>query len=401
MLGPALLIMTAIAVISDTMLLPYYPQLFQTRFDAVSPVIVGAYLATISLTVMLSLPAWVTVAKRIGTLPMLIATQTAAAIFSIGCYITASLVDFWLLSLAVVAVKASYLLMYPYVIAMQPKAKHASTIGALAVIVHFGGIVGAAFGGHLVETFDYAMPYLAMAAGDIAQAVICIALVLLGRKASDDAISLSDDPVQSEKGEVETDSRQFLLLLCVMFCFYFGFYIALPFTAVWWRTIATASSQIQAGLVFAIPGFVALTLLAWSHAVKEPGPAWKRNDFGLMLTAIGLAIQSLPNAVCVVIGRIIYGVGLYKVTVGLDVLFFERARTSRYASGFSLVNIAKNSGVMAAALVSGSVTQHFGQGMPFLIASICVAATLLIYRLCLKPSLAPASPLIQPALQQQ
>lgn len=377
--------MTAIAVISDTMLLPYYPELFKTRFGISAPLVTGAYLATISLTVMLALPLWALIAQKTHTLNMLVMTQLAAAALSLVCYFSTDIASFWVASLVMISFKASYLLMYPYVMSMVPAEKHGNTIGALAVIVHLGGIIGALSGGLLVERLNFSAPFIAMAAGDIAQALICIFLI------SAASMRIPPKDAESMKASTHPENRelraQFAFLLVAMFFFYFGFYTAIPFTTVWWHAVVADSSQLVAGAVFAIPGLVAFVMLLGSCVAKNTGQPWYRNESGMALTAAGLALQSFPDATVIVVGRIVYGVGLYRVTVGLDALFFNRAHEFGYASGFSLVNIARNSGVMAATFLSGVLVQQFGDGLSFLAASVFVAATLVFYRLYLKPSI--------------
>jgi predicted MFS family arabinose efflux permease len=395
MLRIALLAMTAIAVISDTMLLPYYPQLFEARFGISSSFIVGAYLASISLAVMLAFPAWVVIARRRDTIGVLIWTQMAAAGFSLVCYMATDIGSFWVSSIVMVCFKASYLLMYPYVIAMQPVERHAATIGALAVIVHFGGIVGAVAGGHLVGSYGYALPYVLMGLGDIIQAAICV--VLLKTVSVARARQSSAQDVKSLIDVTREERKSFTRLLVVMFFFYFGFYLSMPFMTVWWQSVAGTSSPDLTGFVYAIPGFVALAILAHGFWRSDASQVWRRNEVGLVLTSAGLAIQAVPNQACIIVGRIIYGIGLYRVTIGLDALFFERAQKAHYASGFSLLNIARNSGVMLAAFASGLLTQGFGEGLSFAVAALVVLATLLLYRLTLRQSLGSASPRPQPA----
>jgi predicted MFS family arabinose efflux permease len=388
MLRIALLAMTTIAVVSDTMLLPYYPQLFVVRFGISSPVTVGAYLASISLAVMLAFPAWVAIARRHDTIAVLIWTQLAAAGFSVACYMATDIASFWVSSIVMVCFKASYLLMYPYVIAMQPVDKHAATIGALAVIVHFGGIVGAVSGGHVVGSWGYALPYVVMGLGDIIQAGICAVLLKTASVAR--ARQSSAEDTKSIVAVTREDKKSFASLLIVMFFFYFGFYMSMPFMTVWWQSVAGGTSPDLAGIVYAIPGFVALAILAHGFWRGGGNQVWRRNEIGLVLTGVGLAIQAVPDQACIITGRIIYGIGLYRVTIGLDALFFERAQKAHYASGFSLLNIARNSGVMLAALVSGVLSQRFGEGVSFAVAAIVVLATLFLYRVTLRPNLGSA-----------
>ncbi|MFC6477611.1 hypothetical protein ACFQDN_15350 [Pseudomonas asuensis] len=56
-----LIAMTALAVIGDNMLIPFYPQYFASRFEDPRPEQVGAYLAAICVIVMFAFrcgPGW-------------------------------------------------------------------------------------------------------------------------------------------------------------------------------------------------------------------------------------------------------------------------------------------------------------------------------------------------------
>lgn len=57
-LRTTILIMSGFGVISDSILIAFYPQFFETRYGVTSPVHVGAYIAAISIAVMCMLPVW-------------------------------------------------------------------------------------------------------------------------------------------------------------------------------------------------------------------------------------------------------------------------------------------------------------------------------------------------------
>src|SRR5690606_8380720 len=116
--------LTAVAVVSDTMLIPFYPRFFDVAFGIGDPRHVGYYLAAVCLTVMLGFPAWAHVARRIDTLRLLVYTQLAAGVLSVVCAWAPSLAVFWLVSLAMVAFKASYLLIYPLIMSREPPRRH-------------------------------------------------------------------------------------------------------------------------------------------------------------------------------------------------------------------------------------------------------------------------------------
>jgi hypothetical protein len=55
----ALIGMTLLAVLGDSLLMPFYPQYFAERFGELRSEQVGLYLAAVCLVAMLALPLWV------------------------------------------------------------------------------------------------------------------------------------------------------------------------------------------------------------------------------------------------------------------------------------------------------------------------------------------------------
>ena len=109
-----LILMTLFAVISDALLIPFYPQFFQARYGEGSPWHVGAYVAFISIVVMCVFPLWVRVARRFETLHILQVTQGIAAALCLASYWAPGVASYWVLSMAMFAFKSSYLLNFPY-----------------------------------------------------------------------------------------------------------------------------------------------------------------------------------------------------------------------------------------------------------------------------------------------
>ncbi|WP_458526977.1 MFS transporter, partial [Onishia taeanensis] len=175
---------TAVAVVSDAMLLPFYPRFFAERFGVTSAEPVGLYLAASSLVVMLALPAWARGVNLIGTLRLLIGTQIAAGIACLACAVVTSLPLFWALSMLMLVFKASYLLVYPYLIRRTPAERHAATIGLLSVVVHFGGILGAVIGGLVLEHWPASYIFRVMAISDLLQVLVCAGLLARERRAA-------------------------------------------------------------------------------------------------------------------------------------------------------------------------------------------------------------------------
>ena len=61
-----LILMTAAAVISDAVLMPFYPQFFAERFAITDSTYVGNYISRVCIVVMLAFPVWARLAKNIN-----------------------------------------------------------------------------------------------------------------------------------------------------------------------------------------------------------------------------------------------------------------------------------------------------------------------------------------------
>ena len=85
----------------------------------------------------------------------------------IYCAQTESLVGFWLASQLMLVFKASYLLIYPYVMRLEESDQHLHIVGLFSVLMHFGAIGGALLGGAILEILQAQDVYYLMAASDI------------------------------------------------------------------------------------------------------------------------------------------------------------------------------------------------------------------------------------------
>ena len=197
-LRTCLIMMTALAVITDNLIIPFYPQYFAERFDNPPEQHVGLYLAVVSLVVMSVFPLWARLAKRVHPVRILISAQLMAGSLTAACYFIDSLPLFWVVSLLMVVFKGSYLLMYPYVMSLQQQDNHTRTIGTLSVVVHFGAILGAALGGLILQIMNIGDVFLVMAAGDFIQMAICMHLVRGYLPAPGEQPASDEAPVKNE-----------------------------------------------------------------------------------------------------------------------------------------------------------------------------------------------------------
>jgi DHA1 family multidrug resistance protein-like MFS transporter len=363
----ALVITTVIAVVSDAMLIPFYPKLFAESFGVTDPRHVGAYLAATCLTVMLALPLWARLEQRIHTLRLLVVAQAGAGLLSLLCFATHSLAVFWVASLAMIVFKASYLLVYPYILGLEDKGKHGDTVGLLTVVVHLGGISGAALGGALLELFAAQTAFVGMALGDFIQMGACIYLLARAFVAP---VAASASATSAEPASVRR--ARLTRLGVIMLLFYFAVFVARPFFVPYWKSRSALDSDLVSGLVFAIPAFMSLLTLMVSRLRQNRQASRSTSNAavlrGLALAAAGTALQLLDSQLAIIAGRGLFGFAVYRVMVRLDVLIFESSPKESYAADFSWMNLCQQLGVLVAFYGAGVGVNEAGLTLPFALA---------------------------------
>ena len=372
-----ILLMSGFGVVSDAILIAYYPQFFQIRYGLTSSLHVGAYIAAISIAVMCMLPVWARVARRIETMHLLLYTQGLAAAFCLAAIWAPSAPWYWLLTLLMFMTKASYLLMFPYLMRLEHPDNHSLVIGALSVVIHIGAIFGAAVGGPLLLQVGPTACLLLMAGGDLAQMALCAYLIRRGKVVR----VLS---AEEKSGAVRTPRRSraqlsALLKLCLlMFLFDFSAYLIRPFFTLYWEQSTGLYQPLLTGLVFAIPGIMALLAL-WLKRVLATPPYWLDHTLGnLMLGAVGLALQGSESLWLIILGRCLYGWALYQVVVKLEVTLFKVSSPEVYARDFGVTNFFQNLGVLLSSFSAGALVGVIGVPMTFMIAASGLLLTAII-----------------------
>ncbi|WP_026596544.1 MFS transporter [Methylohalobius crimeensis] len=359
-----LIAMTVVAVMSDSMLVPFYPHFFATVFSITDPRYVGAYIAACCFVVMLAFPFWAKVASKIPPLKLLVYTQFAAGVLSISCYYASTVVEFWLLSLAMLVFKGSYLLIYPFVMSMEDKEKHGGTIGLLSVIVHFGTILGALLGGTVLQLFEPRRVFVVMAAGDFIQMLVCVFLMGHHKAQGQTASTDQDSPNSPESG-----GKAFIYKLSlIMLVFYFSAFLIRPFFARYWETLSALKSEIVSGLVFAIPAFMALLALWSNRYAGRKIKAFEGVVPALLWGTGGLFLQASDQLAVVLLGRCLFGWALFQSVVRLDLLVFELSTPASYAANFSKIHFFQSLGVLLASFSAGSMVATAGLRVPFITA---------------------------------
>ena len=365
--------MTLVAVVSDYLLHPFYPQFFELRFGVTNPELVGYYFAAICFMVMIAFPFWAYISKKVSELNILVYTQFIAGILALYCYYTESYINFWIVSLIMIIFKGSYLLVYPYILKIITKEEHPKTIGLLSVVVHLGGILGAVIGGLTVDFIDPSNIFLIMAGGDFVQ--MGMSAFLLKSKKYDTSI-VAVDEVQTEKKLIP---KGFILKLgLITMILYFSDFLIRPFFSLYWESFSAFKSKLVSGSIYAIPGFVALVTL-WINNKRKTEEGYQGIINAICIGVIGLFLQGIPSDAFVIIGRIIYGWAIFQGVVKFDILLFELSSPESYAVDYSKIHFFQNLGVLLASLSVGLVVENYGLQIPFNIALAGFIITLALY----------------------
>lgn len=378
-LRTTILIMSAFGVISDSILIAFYPQFFELRYGLTSPVHVGAYIAAISIAVMCMLPVWARVARRVETMHLLAWTQLAATSFCLLAIWAPTVEAYWLLTMLMFMTKASYLLMFPYLMRLEPAERHSVTIGLLSVVVHIGAIFGAAVGGLALQELGPRFCVALMAAGDLAQFGLCTYLIRSGRVVRVLAEDAAERAAPAPRRTPEALSA-LLKLSLLMFLFDFSAYLVRPFFTLYWEARTGIVEPLLTGVVFAIPGIVALLALALRHRMASQ-PRWVDHTLlNLVVGAVGLALQASESLWLIVVGRCLYGWALYQVIVKLEVTLFKVSTPPMYARDFGVTNFFQNLGVLLSSFSAGYLVDWVGVPTSFAIAAAGMLLTAAIDR---------------------
>lgn len=376
----AILIMSAFGVISDSILIAFYPQFFAERYGITSPVHVGAYIAAISIAVMCALPFWAKLTRRIETLHLLWMTQAVAGTLAVASAWAQTIEVYWLLTMAMFVTKASYLLLFPYLMRLEKPEDHGMVIGLLSVVIHIGAIFGASVGGLVLESVGPKMCMWVVGAGDFSQMAMSLFLIFSG--------SMVPVLKRNHTGEVKALPKRagsawsaLLKLSALMLLFDLSAYLIRPFFSVYWQTL-TESSQAITGLVFAIPGVVALVALAINKtSIKNTFKNLDHTLGNLLIGAVGLVLQATSLPELIVIGRCLFGWSLFQVIVKMEVTLFKISQPDRYDRDFAVTNFFQNLGVLLSSFAAGYIVNLVGIPLTFALAAGGFLITAFIDRL--------------------
>jgi predicted MFS family arabinose efflux permease len=399
-LKTSLILLTLISVICDTMILPFYPQFFSVAFGVNNAMHTGIYIAASCITVMCLFPFWAKVSKRVNEVHLWVYTQLASMLLGLSCYWVNDIVSFWLLSQLMLAFKASYLLIYPFVMRLESRDKHLGVASLFSVLMHFGAIGGALVGGVFLQWFSPKTLYLVMALGDALQVVVCLCLIQKYQISRTDIAEVKSSEQVIAKPSLgyrwfsNFRLKPFVLQIGLLsLLFYFAAFAIRPFLSLYWENIAQMDHRVISGLVYSLPAWVALLGLYINLKQQRQLNVYQRIYWALVWAILGCLIQSSSNEWFFITGRLIFAWGLFQITVNLEVLLFKLSQPEDFASDYSQVHLFQNIGVILASVSTAYLVAVLGGNWAFYLAALLLVVTLItfvtFYRKSVVNTLAP------------
>lgn len=369
-----LILLTVVSVVADTLILPFYPQFFESEFEVESGLYVGVYIATCSFTVMVTFPFWALLAKRVNEMHIWVVTQLISACLGYLTYCADSIVQFWVYSQLMLVFKASYLLIYPFFLKLEEKHKHLGVVGLFALLMHFSAIGGAVLGGVALDFYRPRDIYLIMIGSDILQTVICLMLICMYQFQWRQPQSPTAD-----KHKHKYIKRHVVFIGLVFLFLYFSSFLMRPFFTRMWEGVMPDGSDVVSGLVYSIPAWVALLGVFVNKCLNPKSKQLIILVSSFILASLGAVLQSLHDPSVILLGRLIFGWAMFQLTVRLELLIFSFSQESDYAFDFSIVSLFQNTGVIIASFATGYFVEYFYIELPFHISAFGFLITLIIF----------------------
>jgi hypothetical protein len=222
-----------------------------------------------------------------------------------------------------------------------------------------------------------------MSVGDFLQMLVCV--FLLGK-------DKAAYPAQQHPSKPATTGSLVYRLGLVMLIFYFSVYLIRPFFSRYWESISAWNGGIVTGLVFAIPGAIALLALCINKSMRS-------NKHGIvsavLLGMFGLLLQASGQQAIVLLGRCLFGWALFQATVRLDLLLFEVSTPASYAADFSKIYFFQSLGALIASYTAGSLVAAQGLQMPFIAGALGLVLTACLYALLFKAAPKPMNAVME------
>lgn len=329
---PVLLGAAGLHMVTETALAPFYPALFREAFGVHDFAATGYFIVFSRIAAIAAIPLWGLATRRWRIEHLVLVGQAVAVVLTACLALAPTYAVFVAIGVALVAVKAVVLLAHPKTAGTHPDGLLPGV--RQYVVVLQGAIVAASGVGTLIVSVPdprQALPLLAVI--EVGLLVLC-AVALRSRH---------HEPAPTPPPVAEPLRRAMLPLAVLVL----GFGLAGAVVRPYFTEYAAESglSELAAGSLFVAAHVAALVAVV---RVRTTPPGFV---VPFALAAIGLAVQAaVTDPLLLVVGRVVFGVGLGLGQVALDLRVLTVARGS--GSVYGLVAAAQHTGLLLAPLIA-------------------------------------------------
>lgn len=382
MVSVALFLCVFLAVFSEVLLSPFYPQFFRQVFGVKELAYTGYYIFICRLTVVLCAPLWGLLSRRFAVKHLLAVGQAGAALMTALLGTSRNIEQFVAFSVALLLFKSSYLLVYPLIVELAGKGQRSTIAGTYQAVFH-GAIIAATIAGAWMVNLEAPLfLFYWIAIADLIQLGLC--LIVLGNTPTPSSV-----PTQPEVTEAETSPMRGIglgfmgAIGLTILTFQLANNLVRPFftayvTAPEWFGVDLKISSV----LFLIPSVMAIAAMPYIRKVAEPKRLPLLYSVGVGLLILSLYLQSGTTQLPVlVLSRVVYGFMLAVTQAVLELQLFEHSSQNRLHYHYSLITAFANVGHLGAPLLASYLVDRYNLAAPLLAAGTLCLLNLVFARL--------------------
>ncbi len=385
----ALFLCVFLAVFTEVLLSPFYPQFFRKVFGVEDLQYTGYYIFVCRLTVVICAPLWGWLSRRVAVRYLLCAGQAGTAIMTALMATATSAEQFLIYTIALLLFKSSYLMVYPLIIQIAGTERRSAIAGLYQAVFH-GAIIAATVAGAWMVNLDaplFLFYWIALA--DLLQLGLC--LWVLRSPSAPQEIPSSASTAQPSSGG---DRWGFMVILgVVILTFQLANNLVRPFfTEYILAPEPFGIDLLSSSVIFLIPSLMAIAAMPFIRRVAHPPRLPLLYTVGMGCLALSLLGQGWGQSLGILIfSRVVYGFFLAVTQAVLELHLFSQSSQQKLHFNYSLITAFGNVGHLGAPLLASQLVSTYTLASPLIAAGLLSLANVLFARFVLfSPQLTPS-----------
>ncbi len=350
-----------LAALTDALLIPFYPQFFAKTFESSSLITPGLYVALCRLAIVMTLPFWTRLTRRVAPLRLVAIAQVIAGSAGLLCAVAPDLNTFLAFTFIAEGARGGYLLLYPVLVQSVAPGKRSSMVATVAAAINGAGLLSALVGGLLLENMGGRTALVIAGLSDFAQ-LLCLLPVLAMSKAAV-PVPTAEGPTQSS-GKHPVPVRLYFLCLVTFFATCSIVLIRPHFTVFVDAEVAPGMPLWALGAVFVVPNAVAVLATSLGGRIAHSPHARLWLIAAAWTLAITVVLQFTSSSLAfLVMARAVHGLAIYLIDVTVD--YATLCGDQDTFGNFGMMSAFQNASIVVAPLAAGMLADTYGWSVLF------------------------------------